>query len=149
MTQLKMMAVAVVVHSKKDEEVEKCGCADKEYRQNNRIKAMETIDSLVNEYGELIAVPEENIKLLKVRLWLGAYENRLAVTDVKELRSRMMRLSEKACLTLRNVMYPVAMYVSLTVPQFWRKLQTNTFTVRERRSVWMQICAMERNYGLL
>ena len=138
---------AVVVDNTLGEQLEKSGVCNREIRQWHRAKALALIDKLMAEYIDFHEVPVDHPDLPFIRLYLGAYEDDVTVTDTVQLRKRLLDLCVVPSLSFHGLLKRVARRLSLPPPVFWLKIQTNTFTFLERRCLWRVVCELEQRYA--
>lgn len=113
-------------------------------RRENRLSAIALIDELIEEYGDIGLVPDDNPKMTKARMMLGAYDDEVTKTNVRALRRRVAGLAKDHKIPQSDVYRMLAYYLDLSAQTVKDKAYNNRFTHFESEIIWEQLRMLEK-----
>lgn len=117
---------------------------ERNLRKEKRLTALDLLNSLVDDYGDVDEIPDTHSDLKEVRELLGAYDDRVVITDVNYLNRRIEDLSKSYQIPKSWFYRYLAYYLDVQYVTVQRKLDLNRFTYAERSVVWAQWHTIER-----
>lgn len=128
--------------------IDQMGAVTRPDKIKNRMEATKLLDKLVENFGGLDRVPEDNPLLHRVRIYLGAYEDAFTECNVVDLRERIVRLARTADQSQYEILELLSYEVDITARTIKAKIYKNRFTVSEKRAISNELTRLETIWGL-
>lgn len=112
-------------------------------RTEDRIEAINILNALSVEYGDITLVPDDNPKMKKARMIFGAFDDEIQKTNVQALRRRVAGLAKDHRIPQADVYRMLAYYLDLSPQTVKDKAYNNRFTRSEIELLWGHLEMLE------